>query len=238
MQKNKHILSNISTKILCIETANAVTSIAITENNNCLCVKTLSDANKAADSLHTLLASMLAEQHLKMNDLHAIAISAGPGSYTGLRIAVAAAKAYCFALDIPLIAISTLESMVHGVQTRYHQNEYDVFVPMIDARRMEVFAAFYNQKSEKQQTFSGLIIDANFPELLDANKKYLLFGNGAIKTSTFINKENSTLFTDFSHCASDLCSLAFYHFVNKQFEEIAYFEPNYTKQVHITSQKK
>ena len=103
---------------------------------------------------------------------------------------------------------------------------------------MEVFAAFYNQKSEKQQTFSGLIIDANFPELLDANKKYLLFGNGAIKTSTFINKENSTLFTDFSHCASDLCSLAFYHFVNKQFEEIAYFEPNYTKQVHITSQKK
>lgn len=223
--------------ILCIETANAITSISITENEACLHTKEVLESNKAADVLHVLIEQLLSETKLTFKDLHAIAISAGPGSYTGLRIAAAAAKGYCFVLNIPLIAIPTLKAMTHGVQTRYNQTDFDVFVPMIDARRMEVFTSFFSKELESIKIFSSLIIDENAAELFDATRKYLLFGNGSNKTKQLLNVHTIVVLEDFVPSSKDLCSLAFSAFLNNKFEDLAYFEPNYTKPFFTTANK-
>lgn len=224
--------------ILCIETANAVTSVAISKDGSCLSTKEIFESNKAAATLHLLIEDLLAETKLTFQELHAVAVSAGPGSYTGLRIAAAAAKGYCYALGIPLIAVSTLESMVNGVQIRYKMNDFDEYVPMIDARRMEVFTSFFNKTGEKTKVFSNLIIDENFANLLYKDKKYLIFGNGAFKVSGKVNSESVIIYNEFVPSAVDLCRLSFSKFVKSQYEDIAYFEPNYTKQVYTTEQVK
>ncbi len=215
--------------ILCIETANAVTSAAISKNGECLAVKEVLESNKAADKLHILIADLLATAGLSFADLNAVAISAGPGSYTGLRIAAAAAKGYCFSLNIPLISISTLEAMVEGIQTRYNQLGFDEYVPMIDARRMEVFTSFYTQDKELVKAFTSLILDDTFVDLLDINRKYLLFGNGAKKARDILKNDKVKLVSGFIPSAQDLCSMAYARFLNKIVEDVAYFEPHYLK---------
>lgn len=221
--------------ILCIETANVVTSIAIAKNGACIALREIVEPNKAADQLHILVNELLAQTTLRLSDFNAIAISTGPGSYTGLRIAVAAAKGYCFALSIPLIAIPTFETMVEGIQKRYHQTEFDEFVPMIDARRMEVFTSFYDNKMTKTKSFSSLILDETFAQLFDTNKRYIVFGNGATKTIELLKDTSVCVFTEFIHSAQDLCLLSFSHFQNNNFEDVAYYEPNYSKKPYITS---
>ena len=227
-----------SINILCLETANAITSVAIAPNGNCLAYKTITESNKAADKLHLLVSELFQETNFTFNDISAIAVSTGPGSYTGLRIAAAAAKGYAIALNLPIIAVPTLETMVNGIQQRYHHRDYDVFVPMIDARRMEVFTSFYTKELEIVQHFSGLIIDDSIIQFINENTKYLFFGNGASKAIPFINANSVSFFSDFEHSAEDLCALAHARFLNNQFEDIAYFEPNYTKAVHITTSNK
>ncbi len=224
-----------STFILCIETANVITSVALAKDGKCLTQKTIFEPNKAADSLQILIGELLVECKLSFNDLSAIAISSGPGSYTGLRITAASAKAYCLALHIPLIAISTLEAMVFGVQKRYLKTTYDIFVPMIDARRMEVFASFFNNDFEVVKSFGGLVLDDHFQEMIEPSKQYILFGNGAIKANIYSHLPNLEIFQTFEHTAADLCELASKKLEKKQFEDIAYFEPNYTKPVYITT---
>lgn len=226
--------SEIASVILCIETANAVTSVAIAQDGICIACKEITEPNKAADKLHLLITALLSEAKLSFSDISAIAISAGPGSYTGLRIAAAAAKGYCFSLDIPLIGIPTLEAMVNGVQTRYNQHEFDEYVPMIDARRMEVFTSFYNKANEVTQPFSSLIIDTTTERLFQKDKKYLLFGNGADKAADFLKHENVSLLPGFIPSAEDLCLAAYKSFQHQKFEDIAYFEPSYLKAFYTT----
>lgn len=227
-------MSTSTAYILCIETANVITSVALAKDGICISQKTILESNKAADALQLLVGELLTECKLTFNELNAIAISSGPGSYTGLRITAASAKAYCLALKIPLIAIPTLEAMLYGVQKRYLKTTYDVFVPMIDARRMEVFTSFYNIDFEVIKSFGGLVLDVHFQEMIEPDKRYLLFGNGALKANIYSHLPNLEIFHTFEHAASDLCALAFKKLGNKQFEDIAYFEPNYTKQVYIT----
>ena len=231
-------MSDTDIYILCVETANVVTSIAISKNRECYAVKHITEANKAADILHTQIAEILKENKLNFTNINAIAISAGPGSYTGLRIAAALAKGYCFALDIPLIAIPTLEAMVNGAITRYHQTNIDCYVPMIDARRMEVFTSFYNNTIHCEKYFSSLILEENTLTHFSTQKKYLLFGNGAIKGKhLFLGNKNIIILEDFEHHAADLCKPAYYKFINNKYEDTAYFEPSYYKAVHTTTKK-
>lgn len=231
-------LSENPVYILCIETANAVTSVAISKDGHCIAFKELLESNKAADALHAMLETLMTAAGLSFSNLSAICISAGPGSYTGLRIAASAAKGYCFSLDIPLIPVSTLEAMVRGIQTRYNQIDFDVFIPMIDARRMEVFTSFYDKNLQVVQFFPSLIIDENFNNLLESGKKYLLFGNGANKAVPTINVDTTMVFDGFAPSAQDLCLLAFSSFVKNDFADIAYFEPNYSKAFYSTQNLK
>ncbi|MFN8283059.1 MAG: tRNA (adenosine(37)-N6)-threonylcarbamoyltransferase complex dimerization subunit type 1 TsaB [Chitinophagales bacterium] len=220
--------------ILCIETANAITSIAISEHGKCVHAKHILESNKATDNLHILTEALLKEASLSFQQIDAIAISSGPGSYTGLRIAAAAAKGFCFSLNIPLIAIPTLESMVVGAINRYHLNGFDFYFPMIDARRMEVFTTIFSKEIEIEKTFSSLIINDDFKNLLNFNKKYLVFGNGAAKIKSIIDFTNITIFEGFTPSSEDLCLLAFQRYLRSQFEDIAYFEPNYYKAFYST----
>lgn len=229
--------SDSTTYILCIEVSNTVTSVAIGKNGIPVLYKEVLEPNKAADQLHFLIQNLLADSNLSFTDLNAIAISSGPGSYTGLRIASSAAKGYCFALDIPLIAVNTLEAMIYGVQNRYNKLAFDVFIPMIDARRMEVFTSFYTKELECVKSFSSLIIGDEFDQFLQPDKKYLLFGNGAFKTKEFINNNQHIIFEEFNHSALDIVYLSYEKFKSNLFEEIAYFEPNYLKAVYTTSKQ-
>jgi len=227
-------VSPISCYILCLETANAVTSVAISKDGQCIALGEVLEPNRAADKLHVLTEALLTEAGLSFADLNAVAISAGPGSYTGLRIAAAAAKGYCFSLDIPLIAIPTLQAMVEGVQTRYAQMEADVYVPMIDARRMEVFTSFYTNNKEIVRSFPSLVLDPTFEEMLQPELKYLLFGNGAIKAVNLLTGKDVSIINDFVPSAQDLCAEAWTKFKDGSFEDLAYYEPHYSKAFHST----
>lgn len=221
--------------ILCIETANTVTSVAISKDGVCVILKEIQEPNKAADTLHLLIEAALNETALTFANLDAVAISAGPGSYTGLRIAAAAAKGYCFALNIPLIAIPTLQAMVHGIIERYQQNDFDIYVPMIDARRMEVFTSFYDNKLNCTNYFTSLIVDTQCNQLFDNSKKYILFGNGAEKTKAILSSTKIIINTNYIPSALDLCKIAAIEFTGNRFQDIAYFEPQYYKAFHSTS---
>ncbi|MDB5227258.1 MAG: peptidase glycoprotease [Bacteroidota bacterium] len=223
--------------ILCIEVANSVTSVAISENGKCIYTKEIAEENKAADKLHLLINDLLTSSNLLFSQLHAVAISSGPGSYTGLRIATSAAKGFCFALDIPMIAISTFEAMVYGVQERYRLADIDQYVPMIDARRMEVFTSFYKKDLSVTQSFTSLILDEKASLLFDANQDYLLFGNGAKKAKMVLSGNKINFFDDYVPAAHDLCLLAYKAFNNNNFVDIAYFEPQYLKAFYSTEVK-
>jgi tRNA threonylcarbamoyladenosine biosynthesis protein TsaB len=225
------------TYILCIETASTVTSVAIAANGKCIGIKEVLEANQSADKIHILIEALLSDLSLTFTQLHAVAISAGPGSYTGLRIAASAAKGYCFSLDIPLIAVPTFETMVQGAQERYNLIGYDAYVPMIDARRMEVFTSFYNANRELTKPLVSIVLEESNREWLEQDKKYVLFGNGAHKAKNFWSGAHITIFEEFIPSAADLCILAAQRFEKNNFEEIAWFEPGYAKEFHSTKIK-
>lgn len=230
-------VSSSSVYILCIEVAQSVTSLAVSRNEECISIKDVLETNKAADKIHLLTAQVLKEAGISFKDLQAVAISAGPGSYTGLRIAASAAKGYCYTLDIPLIAVPTLQAMTAGLQDRYHQRAFDVFVPMIDARREEVYTCFYNDTLEEIQFFSSLVLEATSAQLFDSDKRYVVFGSGAAKSGKYIAAENITIEEGFIPCAKDICRLAYSRFISQAFEDTAYFEPNYAKAFYSTQNK-
>lgn len=223
--------------ILCIETANGVTSVALSREGVCVAKQEIQQQNKTADSFHLLTQALLEETGLGFSDLKAVAISAGPGSYTGLRIAVAAAKGYCFSLDIPLIAVPTLQAMAFGLRVRYGIVDTDIYVPMIDARRMEVYLSCYNDKLELSRHYSSYIIDENFDQLFDTPARYTLFGNGAEKSRKYTSCDQITFFDNFVPSAEDMCVLAYERFQSRHFEDVAYYEPDYAKPYYTTASK-
>lgn len=222
-------------RILCIETSAALTSVALSRNGECEALKELPQANTAADKLHILLAALLEEVALDFSAINAIALSSGPGSYTGLRIGLSAAKGYCFACDIPLIGISTFQSMVHGLQARYERTA-EIYVPMVDARRMEVFTAFCDANGQVIRPFHGLVLDDKAADLFDPENKYILFGSGAAKARPLLgDKQHIQIFEGFMPSAMDLCALAYKRYKEGIFDELAMFQPDYTKAFHSTA---
>jgi len=226
-----------SATILCIETSQSVTSVSVSHSGICSCLKEVQVANQAADKLHVLIEELLSEAALTFNDIHAVAVSSGPGSYTGLRIAAAAAKGYCFTLDIPLIAIPTFEVMVEGMRMRYKQTDTDVYVPMIDARRMEVFTGFYDKAGTLIRPFSEFILDEQAKDFFESDRRYLFFGTGAPKAYDFLKLDNTRLFDAYIPSAADLCRLAYSRYTAESFEDLAYFEPDYAKPFYSTAAK-
>src|ERR1700743_3850687 len=156
--------------ILQIETATTVCSVALSEDGSVLSYKELEQRNVHAEIITLFIDEVLKTVDKQYQDLNAVAVSCGPGSYTGLRIGISVAKGLCFALDIPLIAIETLEGMTDGMISQNNIDDHTLLCPMIDARRMEVFTAVFNAKGERVKPTSADIIDENsFSDMLKTN---------------------------------------------------------------------
>lgn len=220
--------------ILCIETSTAVCSVALVENGNVIALRESLDGQNHAEKITIFIDEIMKETNVVYKDLDAIAVSMGPGSYTGLRIGVSTAKGFCYALEKPLIAVDTLAAMAYGfISSQLSAISYQptaILCPMIDARRMEVYTAFFNEKLERTSETEALVIDENsFMELKQNNHLYL-FGDGADKLATFFENDKNITVVEKFHCsAAYMATLAEEAFKNKDFVDVAYFEPFYLK---------
>lgn len=217
--------------ILHIETATDTCSVALSQDNELLHKIEKSERNIHASALTIFIEELLAFAKKDFKDLNAVAVSMGPGSYTGLRIGVSTAKGLCYALDIPLIGVNTLHAMASGFINRcFSVNPQTVFCPMIDARRMEVYAAVFNHEVKLLKDTAAVIIDENsFMDFLE-NFKVYFFGDGAAKCEDILGQHlNARIMGDFKNSASDMVLIAHEKFNEQEFEDVAYFEPFYLK---------
>ncbi|HLF53307.1 tRNA (adenosine(37)-N6)-threonylcarbamoyltransferase complex dimerization subunit type 1 TsaB [Flavobacterium sp.] len=219
--------------ILNIETATKNCSIAVAkEGKTILCKEMAEQGYSHAEKLHVFIEEALQESHLTFKDLSAIAVSQGPGSYTGLRIGVSAAKGLCFALDIPLIAIDTLQILASQVTV-----SEGIIIPMIDARRMEVYSAIFNSGFEKIREVQAEIITEN--SFADIKGIVNFVGDCSEKCKTVLTKDNFVFLDEIIYpSAKEMGSLSFDKFLNNDFVDVAYFEPYYLKDFMITTSSK
>lgn len=223
--------------ILCLETSTAVCSVALVENGLVIALRESLDGHNHAEKITVFIDEVMKEADVKYEDLDAIAVSKGPGSYTGLRIGVSTAKGLCYAMDKPLIAVDTLAAMAEGFVIQQitdadakSESVSKLFSPMIDARRMEVYSAFFNDRLEKVSETKAIIIEENSFSDMKQNHHLYLFGDGADKLVALFNDEENITIVEKFHCsASYMARLAEDAFKNKDFVDTAYFEPFYLK---------
>ncbi|MDO3628924.1 tRNA (adenosine(37)-N6)-threonylcarbamoyltransferase complex dimerization subunit type 1 TsaB [Mucilaginibacter sp. BT774] len=215
--------------ILQIETATTVCSVALSENGSVLAHKEIQQRNVHAEVITLFIDEVLKMAGKQYRQLNAVAVSCGPGSYTGLRIGISVTKGLCYSLDIPFIAVETLEAMTDGMIAETSDNDV-LFCPMIDARRMEVFTAIFDAEGQRIRSTSAEIIDQySFSDLLKTNK-IIFFGDGAAKCSEVLGANpHVQIIPDFQNSALHLTEKATEKFINKDFEDTAYFEPYYLK---------
>lgn len=216
------------TPILCIETSTKVCSVCIADEGKILALaEDNDDAYTHAERLNVLIEEVMNFAAIKFSQLTAVAVSEGPGSYTGLRIGVSSAKGIAFAENIPLIAINTLKAMTYGV---IHQDVSSaLYIPMIDARRMEVFCAgFSNDLKPVFETRAQILEPGAFPEKGDFNEFYF-FGNGAEKARPILESEGGKFISGVVASATGMAPLAYAKYLQSDFVDTAYFEPFYLK---------
>jgi tRNA threonylcarbamoyladenosine biosynthesis protein TsaB len=186
-------------------------------------------ANSHAELVTLYSEFVIKESGYTLADLDAVAVSKGPGSYTGLRIGVSTAKGFCYALDKPLIAIDTLKAMAYGMIEQIDDENFLV-CPMIDARRMEVYAAIYNQQLHCIQKTEALIIDSNSFDDVFGDYPIYFGGDGTAKCKEVLSHQKNTVFLESFHpSAKYMASLSEKKYQHDQFEDVAYFEPHYLK---------
>ena len=216
--------------ILCIETATPVCSVALCENDKVIELKETSKKNSHAEKVAVFIDQIIKKVGIEPADLSAIAVSKGPGSYTGLRIGVSTAKGLCYAAGKPLIAINTLHSMAVGlIQNSPDEKRYDLYCPMIDARRMEVYSALYDKHGEEVRETKAEIIDEKSFNLYAQTPSMIFFGDGAEKCRHVLSHPNAFFGPEFHPSAAYMANLAYKKFLAGQFEDVAYFEPFYLK---------
>ena len=211
--------------ILNIETATTNCSVSLSKEGKTIVLKEDNDKSYShAERLHVYIDEVLKEANINSNKLDAISVSKGPGSYTGLRIGVSAAKGLCFALDKPLISISTLGALAHQVKM-----DDGIIVSMLDARRMEVYSAIYDSNyNQIRETQAQILDETSFNDYLEQGKVYFI-GNGVEKTKTLINHPNAIFIEDKLPSANDMSLLADTKYKKNDTEDVAYFEPYYLK---------
>ena len=216
--------------IINIETSTKVCGVSISKNGELLDSKESNEGNSHATNLSPFIDELLIRNGINYSELSAIAISKGPGSYTGLRIGTSTAKGLCYSLDIPLIAISTLQSMAHHAKSNYSKDFKGIFRPMIDARRMEVYSQAFNNDLKAISDIKAIIIeDDSFANELE-QQEVLFFGDGAEKCMDTLKHKNSIYFNKSEASALGMVKLSYEAFKNQQFEDVAYFEPFYLKE--------
>ena len=218
--------------ILCLETATPVCSVALNSACCTLAMRETEGQNAHSEKITNFIREVMEEAKIDYPQLDAVAVSQGPGSYTGLRIGVSTAKGICYAADLPLMAIDTLEAMAYGMKDKLGSQigPGDLLVPMIDARRMEVYASVFDANLNKINDTAALVIDENSFEDLRKDHRLWLFGDGAPKLSKlFENQPNIHIIDGFKPSAAYMKVLAERALQQQQFVDVAYFEPFYLK---------
>ncbi|MBR4926491.1 MAG: tRNA (adenosine(37)-N6)-threonylcarbamoyltransferase complex dimerization subunit type 1 TsaB [Prevotella sp.] len=215
--------------ILSIETSTDVCSVAMSENGQCIFKK-----EDHSGPNHAVSLGVYVDEALSFTDNHAIplgavAVSSGPGSYTGLRIGVSMAKGICYGRDVPLLSVPTLEVMAVPVLLNHEIEDDALLCPMIDARRMEVYSAIYDRALKQQREIRADVVDGDtYREFLDQHPVYF-FGNGAAKCMETINHPNAHLIKGIEPLAKYMFPLAERKWVQEEFEDVAYYVPFYLK---------
>ncbi|MBI9040416.1 tRNA (adenosine(37)-N6)-threonylcarbamoyltransferase complex dimerization subunit type 1 TsaB [Lutibacter sp.] len=220
--------------ILNIETATKNCSVGLAKDGEIVALKELNEGGFShAEKLHEFISDVLKECNITFSDLKAIAVSKGPGSYTGLRIGVSAAKGLCFALDIPLISVNTLQSLAESISITEGYK-----IPMLDARRMEVYSAVFDENNQLKEAVTATIItEDSFKEFLEKNNVYF-FGDGADKCKDILVHPRATFMDHKFPSAKDMGKLSYEKYKKSDIENVAYFEPFYLKDFVITTSKK
>ena len=222
-------------RILNLETATKNCSVSAFENKELALLKeNNAESYSHSEQLHVFIQELMSELGWSFSQLDAVAISKGPGSYTGLRIGVSAAKGLCFSADLPLISVPTLQSMA----TQIVMGGNEVVIPVLDARRMEVYSAVYDAKHEEIRETRAEIIDENsFSDFQDFDKVWVV-GNGAEKCQTILgHRSNFNFDTILVPSAKEMGPLALKKFNTQDWEDVAYFEPYYLKNFVLQGKK-
>jgi tRNA threonylcarbamoyladenosine biosynthesis protein TsaB len=219
--------------IICLETATALCSVALCDKTGAIALRESNEGKSHASLLTVFINDLLKKAGIKTNELDAVAVSKGPGSYTGLRIGVSAAKGIAYASSIPLIGVETTLSMFYGfsaeAKKKYRITHDDLFCPVLDARRMEVYYSIFDLNGKSIRSIRAEIMDKNsfcdFPE----SRRIFFFGDGAAKCKEVIKRKNIVFDDNFRISASYMYGPAYESFTAHRFEDIAYFEPFYLK---------
>ena len=225
-------------RIILIETSTALCSTALAENGTIVSYKESSAPKAHASLTAVFIQEMLAERGLTIADCDALCVSMGPGSYTGLRVGVSTAKGLCFGSGKPMLAVGTLDTLAAQASDVVSSNvpEYKYIIPMVDARRMEVYTAVFENGRQITETAPAIIDETSFAEYLEQGS-CLFIGDGAGKCADVIKHTNA----HFCQCwpkASSMLSPAMQAYKEKRFEDVAYFEPFYLKEFVATVSKK
>ena len=215
-----------------METATPVCSVALNDGCYTLALRETEGQNAHSEKITNFIREVMETAEIDYKQLDAVAVSRGPGSYTGLRIGVSTAKGICYAADLPLMAIDTLEAMALGMKAKLGSRitENDLLIPMIDARRMEVYAAIFDAHLNKINDTAALVIDEHSFEDLQKDHRLWLFGDGAPKLGKlFENQPNINIVEGFKPSAAYMCPLAENALKTQRFVDVAYFEPFYLK---------
>ncbi len=220
--------------ILCLETATPSCSVALVHNGEVLACEEDPKGQNHSEKITLFIDSVMKKAGISYNQLDAVAVSMGPGSYTGLRIGVSTAKGICYAVSKPLIAVETLEAMAYGgkvvISSERSERRNLLLIPAIDARRMEVYAAIFDENVNKIKDTEAVIIDENSFADLKKDHHIYLFGDGADKCAEiFANDDKITVIKDFYCSAKYMNTIAQQKFNNSEFVDVAYFEPFYLK---------
>lgn len=223
--------------LLCIETSGKNCSVALFEGLQLVSIREVhTEQFSHSENLHVFIEQVLKESNLQPKAIKAIAISAGPGSYTGLRIGVATAKGLCYGWDIPLIALPTLRILAEQVSYEFTDIEY--IIPMIDARRMEVFTAVYSHDfSSTLGERAEILTESTFDTYLNKGKTIFL-GDGITKFQAICKHKNAYFWENKFPSAKQMGRLALEKYQAQAFEDIAYFEPFYLKEVYLVKSNK
>jgi len=223
--------------LLCIETSGKNCSVALFEGLQLVSIREVhTEQFSHSENLHVFIEQVLKESNLQPKAIKAIAISAGPGSYTGLRIGVATAKGLCYGWDIPLIALPTLRILAEQVSYEFTDIEY--IIPMIDARRMEVFTAVYSHDfSPILGERAEILTESTFDTYLNKGKTIFL-GDGITKFQAICKHKNAYFWENKFPSAKQMGRLALEKYQAQAFEDIAYFEPFYLKEVYLVKSEK
>lgn len=217
--------------ILSIETATANCSVALHHGGKLLELLELNQPNIHASQTFVFIQEVMNRTGFDFNALDAVAVSKGPGSYTGLRIGVSASKGFCYGLKIPLIGIGTLQNMALSAKEFALNNGYHLLMPMLDARRMEVYSQAFDTDLNPIDAPNAVVLNENSYSNYLNSKKVLFFGNGMEKAKNLLEKNsNSGFLSQIIPTASNTGALAINKFLNNEFEDVAYFEPFYLKE--------